>query len=203
MNRPESLEEVLEGYAVETPKGNDPEVLQEWIREYPEFADELMDFAATRSRIDHMPDPVLSPEDEGAARSRGAAAMKSVLGELADRESSRISDLIKTAEEKGLDRTVLAMKLDMSVTFLLKLNRRAIKAASIPQGLVEKISTELGVAAESVRTYFELPQRAAGSEFKASDRPESPDQEDFAKAVELDLHLSPGQKDSLLKLQKT
>ena len=74
-----NLDEVLEEYAAATPAGNDLKVLQSATEKYPQFADDLADFAAARAVVKHAPEEELTAEEEERLQESGLNNLRMVL----------------------------------------------------------------------------------------------------------------------------
>lgn len=198
MNKDVKLEDVLEGYAMDCPEGNDPQILRKWISEHPQFADDLRAFAADRSRIRHLPDPVLSDGEIAAAMRRGRAALHQVRQETAANAAS-INSLTKLAKDLGMKKGEFAKSVGLSLSLLMQLETRQVRPSTVPAKVVDRIARKLESAADAVRQFLELPQLAGEGNFKAESRPEGSPQEDFAEAVRKDRVLSDQEKRDLLE----
>lgn len=192
------LEDVLEGYAMESPEGNDPKVLRKWISDFPEFADDLMAFAADRSRVRHLPDPVLTDEETSGAMARGRSALL-MFREGSETRSASISSLTALAEQRGMKKGEFARTVGLSLSLFMQLEKRSVQPSTVPTKVIDRLAVKLETATEAIRAYLELPQMASPGNFKAEERPEESAQVDFAKAVELDPNLSDDQKRDLLE----
>ena len=191
-----TLSEVLEGYAIDTPDGNDQETLQRWMERHPEFARELMDFAAARAYVRNVDEGPM-PDEERYAEI-GLNALKEVLG----REATELSSLTATAEAKGWKKPEFAKKLGLSMSLLMYLEKRRVKIATVPKAIVAKIAELLETSEHAIAAYLSQPPSVAGeASFKSQTRPEEERQKDFADAVREDQSLSPGEKQDLLSLR--
>lgn len=197
MNNEATLQRVLESYAAETPEGNDNETLKKWMSRYPEYANDLMDFAAERAHMSHLPD---AESDEGELErflEHGRQKFRQLLN-TSKKKPSEISSLIGSAEEAGLDRSAFAKAVGLSISLVIYLEKRRVRAASVPSKVINGIAAAIGASAEAVRAYLELPEMAAGLNYKAEERPAEIGPKDFAEAVEQDQTLTPEEKKALL-----
>ncbi len=195
-----TLEDVLEAYAVETPNGNDAAVLNRWMKDYPAFADDLMDFAAGRSMARHLPDPVIPENEMAGYRESGLSMLREITG-TDKKKLFSISSLSEMAKESGLNKTAFASALEISVSLLMQLDKRYLIASSIPRRLIGRIAESLKTTEESVAAYLSGgPEFSAQASYKAESRPEKQDQKDFTKAVMDDPSLSEEQKNKLINL---
>ena len=187
-----TLTEVLEGYAIDTPVGNDQATLRRWMERHPDFADELMDFAAARAYVRNVGDEPLA--DEKRFAEIGADVLREVLG----REAAGIKSLTAAGEAKGWKKPEFAKKLGLSISLLMYLEKRRVRFATIPKGIVAKISELLETSEQAVAAYLSQPPLAGEASFKTKTRPEEERQKDFADAVREDQSLSANEKQALL-----
>ena len=189
-----TLTEVLEGYAVATPGGNDPEVLGRWIREYPQFADDLIDFAAARAEhraIDARP---FGEEDRSAE-----IGLNILKEQLRPREFAVPESLTAMAERKGWKKPEFAKRSGLSMSLLMYLEKRRLRFSTIPTKLIARLAELLETSEQAIAGYLALPPTTAGeANFKTPTRPDEVRQRDFADAVREDQALSAEEKRALL-----
>ena len=198
MSRYTELEDVLEGYAIETPEGNDPAILKKWMSDYPEYAEDLLAFAGDRSRIRNLPDPVLLESEIKASMVRSREALKAVRGSYAG-ETTSIGSLTERAEERGLNKESFAKAVGLSLSLIMYFEKRRLVAASIPDRLIKKTAEVLRSTKEAVEEYLHRPPVAGAASYKAESRPEDAPLKDFADAVKEDRDLTEDEKRSLLE----
>lgn len=185
------LGEVLESFmtSVDHP---DRESLERYVANYPQYAEELAEFAAEWLLLDAQvtpPQQVVGVDEKVMARSvmeRLRPALRKVQSghePLANPFEGRSPHELKTAATRiGLDTTLLA-----------KLKNRLILFETIPKNLIEQLAEELGVLAEAVAQWLGAPPRLQAARFKAEDKPSATRQESFSEAVERS-DLDPAQK---------
>ncbi len=191
-----TLSEVLEGYAIDTPEGNDQETLRRWMDTHPEFAAELMDFAAARAYARNVNEGPLP--DEARYAEIGLNALKEVLA----REATALNSMTAAAEAKGWKKPEFARKLGLSMSLLMYFEKRRVKIATVPKAIVAKLAELLETSENEIAAYLSQPPSMAGeASFKSKTRPEEGRQKDFADAVREDQSLSPSEKQDLLSLK--
>jgi hypothetical protein len=184
-------------------------LLSDFMRRYPHASRALEDFAAVESLIESAPDvesgTASAQRTEEAFVQRG---METAARLLAVRRSAQVAGetapplvgLKKEAEARGLTIQSLAAATQMTVSLLVKLDRRLIRFASIPRQAIEYIAAELGRSVETVAAYLQGdPQFASQASFRADTAPQLTNQQDFFEAVETDLQMSEDQKDEWRK----
>ncbi len=193
-----TLADVLEGYAVETPGGNDQNVLRKWLENYPQFASDLMDFAASRAVIKFAPEDELSAEEEKRYQEFGLNNLRAFLSNTTQTIPESLTDL---AKEKGLNKAKFASAVGVSLSLLMYLEKKRLEFSSIPQAIIKKISGVLETGEEIVSSYLnQTPDPAGGASFKTATRPEEVKLKSFPEAVREDQMLSAEEKKKLLDL---
>jgi transcriptional regulator with XRE-family HTH domain len=186
-------------------------LLSDFMRRFPHASRALEDCAAVESLIESSPDV-----ESGTAGSRRAEeafvqrGMETVARLLAARRVAQAAGeattplvgLKKEAEARGLTIQNLAAATRMTVSLLVKLDRRLIRFASIPRQAIERIAAELGRSVETVAAYLQGdPQFASQASFRADTAPQLTNQQDFFEAVETDLQMSEDHKDEWRKIK--
>src|SRR4051794_32407667 len=112
----EALERVLEEYGTSTDRP-DHASLVEWIRRYPEYEQELTEFAVAWSQIEHLPAAARPRDlDTDTLVLRGMSIFQSILHRKhAERSSEEaIDSIIATSARHGLALERLADQLDLN-----------------------------------------------------------------------------------------
>ncbi len=198
-----NLEEVLEEYGAATPSGNDLKILRSFTDSYPQFANDLSDFAAGRAVIRHAPEEELSDEEERRFQESGLKSLRMVLSSLNATSAAQnaLSSLVETAKAKGLNRSKFAAAIGLSTSLVMYLEKRRLVFASIPQKIVAKISEVLGTGEELISAYLDQPPEfASNTSFKTETRAENLAPKSFAEAVRDDQMLTPEEKRKLLDI---
>lgn len=198
MNEP-TLETVLEEYLTATPVGNDLKILQDFSDEYPNFAQDLEDFAAARAVGKHAPEEELSAEEEAQIEESGLVNLRSVLSSL--NSANLLPSLVETAKAKGMKRAKFASAVGLSTSLIIYLEKRRLDFATIPKKVVSKIAEVLETAEDSIANYLkQSPEYAVDMSFKTETRPEELSLKSFAEAVREDQVLTAEEKRKLLEL---
>ena len=167
------------------------ENLQEWVKRYPQYRRELVDFAAAwAEQLVLPPAPELGPEAEKALIDR---AMSYVLNVAYDRDVQKqqrdedddlVHSLTGEAQRVGMSAQDLAQACDLDLVLISKLNSRLINPETIPTRLVSLLGKLLRKSTEAIRVYFaKPPQAVAGKAFLALKKPRSAEQQSFLDAV--------------------
>ena len=195
-----TLTDVLEGYAIETPGGNDRNILQKWMENHPQFAADLMDFAAARAVIKFTSEEEFSAQDEKRYQEFGLNNLRSFLSKTNNSQMVPES-LTDLAKEKGLNKAKFASALGVSLSLLMYLDKKRLEFSTIPRAVIKKISDVLETGEEIVFSYLnQLPDLAGEASFKTTTRPEEVKLKSFPEAVREDQMLSAEEKKKLLDL---
>ncbi len=194
-----NLEEVLEEYAAQTPTGNDLKILQNFSEKYPQFADELEDFAAARAVVKHAPEEELTAEEKTNIQQTSLKNLRSVLSSL--NSANDLTSLVETAKARGLNRAKLAAALGLSTSLVIYLEKRRLAFATIPRKITAKIAEVLETKEDVIAKYLDQsPKFAADMSFKTETRAEELPPKSFADAVREDQTLTAEEKHKLLEM---
>ena len=194
-----NLQEVLEEYAIAAGTENDHQILRQMSHKYPQYAEDLQDFAAARAVLKYAPPAELSADDEAKQREIGRQNLTAVLSEL--NAAPALASLTDAAKAKGLNRAKFAAAAGLSVSLLQYLEKRRLDFVSIPKIIIAKVAEVLETNAETVANYLnQSPISAANASFKTETRPEQLQPKSFADAVREDQQLSAEEKRKLLEM---
>ena len=192
------LSEVLEEYTAATPLGNDLQILRRMSEQYPQFAEDLQDFAAARSVLRYAPEVEFSAEEESRYQKIGLQNLRSTLNSS---PQPSVKSLLEAAKAKNLNRSKFAAALGLSVSLLQYLEKRRLEYASIPPKIINRIAEVLELAEETVAKYLNMPPViATNASYKTQERPVQIKPKSFAEAVREDQQLSTEEKRKLLEL---
>lgn len=174
------------------------DILTEFMRRYPNHADELMNYAATASIVEHLSATQADAAQETAIVKRGMEIFSDLLAtqSTAIQGDAPLTSLCATAEAQGLTLPVFAAQTNLSILVLLKLERRLIRFASIPHAAIERIARTINQTHEAVAIYLQGERKfaPAAANFLAKETPQMPEAIDFYEAIEKDLMMNDSQK---------
>ena len=169
-----------------------PHPLKDWISRHPEYRADLVQWAADDPVMERA--EMLPSDPEGEARTLAIGLQ--VVAEMRARYETALPGLLTTARKRGLSTADLADRLALSEPLVLKLERRLIRAASLPGALIERLAEALQVGAHQVRNYLSQPPTlAASASYKADRAPQATRQQEFAQAVRNCSEMTAEQKD--------
>ena len=201
----EKLEDVLDAYVASDSGPNEP--LDEWIQRYPEYEQEIIEFAANWSLMKSMPPtPDAEELDKDTLVLRGMSVVQNLLHTKFSEDDSEsvvpFASLIEEGQACGLDPNQFAREAGLGILLLRKLDRRLIRYTSIPQGVIEGLATALHSKAAFVAAYLQQgPTFAAEAEHRSEQTPALTEQEDFFDAVHADSTIAPEHAARWLELE--
>ena len=167
------------------------ENLQEWVKRYPQYRWELIDFAAAwAEQLALPPAPEMGLEAEKALIDR---AMSYVLNVAYDRDEQiqghtesddPVHSLTGEAQHAGMNAQEFANACGLDLVLISKLNSRLIKPQTIPARLIGLLGQLLRKSTAEIAAYLAKPsETATGKAFLARGKPTSAAQQSFADAV--------------------
>jgi hypothetical protein len=173
----------------------DAETLEAFVRRYPQFAQELTQFA-----IDLAIESLLEPEEEPEVSidldnvdpviAKAMGAFQNGLKKNATETAGPQVDGQEAAANpfKDLSRETfraVAQKIGGTTAFLVKLRDRLIEPATIPQMFIQSAAQALGVSIEALNAYLKTPPTIglAAQHYKADGKPSIAGQQSFEDAL--------------------
>ena len=177
--------------------GADASTLNSLVQRFPQFEQELTEFAASRTLMHSMQpaDGTRMPSDDELV-ARGLRIVEPFLGIA---HGPPIRSLLTEATARGLSPQQLRAAVGLGTSVLMKLDRRLIRFGSIPGGAIEQIAAAIQRDVASVAHYLQQrPTFAPGAAFRAEQAPQLAEPEDFATAVRADPTMTPEERDRWL-----
>lgn len=182
-DEPMNLEEILDTVMLKEAKPTH-EALERWVALYPQLKAELAEFFATWAEQVSIPDETAIDEEKISSLLvshalnvvyRQTAAEPAV---VADAEATRLSKVIA---QRGMTEAEFAAQCNLDGRLVAKLDRRLIRAASIPALLIRLVARVLELRDAVVERLF-AAQPIPLHSYKAKKQPELKT-EDFLDAV--------------------
>ncbi len=158
------LDTVLAAFVESFPHAPTYEQLQPWLERYPDFVDDLTDYAITWGADEFFAaSPTMPPFDE-AVFARGLAIIQTVQDELA---RAPLTSLFTAAAQQERS---LATRVRIGQGVLAKLDAHAVYPETIPDALIDAIAAAIDRGAEAVREYLqpETGQDAGSESFRSA-----------------------------------
>ncbi|MFN7938340.1 MAG: hypothetical protein U0R19_33740 [Bryobacteraceae bacterium] len=161
-------EDVLFAFSVE-PK-HDRQTLENYLRRYPELAEELIDLSHEIRLVAEL------------GESEIEVVVDTPVTGVVETVQRRPEDLFN--DIKGATFRALATSLNVPSSILMALRDRLVVPSSIPVRFLNRLSNALGASVDAVQAYMEQPPTvAAALSFKADRKPSVPDQITFSELV--------------------
>ena len=191
----------------------DAELLDDFVRRFPQYADALTEFALELTMDALRPDPEVNTEatiDLDHVSPTVSRAMSRFHNRLhAVRQTAPTSNRVFTpevmdvpnpfAELSRISIRALADRIGANTVFVNKLRDRQIKPDTIPNGFLQYLADVLGITPDLLTAHFAGPSVSTSHQFyKAENKPESNLQQSFVEAVQSSA-LNEEQKHQLLR----
>jgi hypothetical protein len=193
----------------------DAELLDEFARLYPKYADALTEFAIELAidSLMHRSDEEDVPADADAISDVVSRVMSQFENQLFERRQARAATPPARAATASVENPFAALdrqgfrslvsQLDVNSAFLSKLRDRTIEPISIPKAYCRHLAQEMDEDAEAMVAHLYAPQEsvAAGRQlYKAEGKPAATARQSFEEAVKTS-GLSEEQQRRLLSFQ--
>ncbi len=212
MNRPiepHTLEEVLDAYVAASERPS-REILQEWIKRYPQFSQELTEFTIAWSQTEHFPKKKGQEKDPKARIQIGMeiarqAYEQAVAAKKANQDQSKppILSFFREGRQLGFSSEMLAQQLNLPVTVLSRIENRFLLVDTIPDRLIESLAQILQRTEAEIRVFLSggpvVPQALR---LKSHQAPKISQQQIFFDIIRTDNTISEEQRAYWLSFEK-
>jgi len=198
----EHLEDVLHAYLA---AASDPNyaTLNEWVRRYPYYEQELTEFTVARNLLHTLPEPVVTEQAEAELMNFGKGMIQSLVSTARGTRkqvNSPLTSLLAAGSAIGLKLPDIAKRTRLSAALVRKLDRRLFRFTTLPREIIEELGRVLKQETNTIARYLQLPPTlAAGASYRAEQAPKLAEAEDFAAALKNDLSISPEDRDYWLQ----
>ena len=167
------------------------ENLQGWVKRYPQFRRDLVEFAAAWAEQLVLPQgPEIGPEAEKVMVDRAmshvlnAAYSRDVQAQEQAANDEPIVNLIGEAQRAGMNVQQFAEACDLDLALMSKLNNRQFEPESIPLELTRRVGQLLQRPSAIIAAHLAKPPQAVTSKaFLSHGKPKSAALQSFADAV--------------------
>lgn len=204
-----SLEEVLDAYVAAATKPS-REILAEWVKRFPQYADELADFTVAWIQTEHFPENAEVPIDAKARNKIGLEIARRVyerrIAEVDMQTTnghSRLDSLLKAGTEAGLSADQLKDEFNLSMAMMRKIENRFFLVETIPADLIQRMAQTLKRNIQEVLSYLnQEPMISPGLRLKSQQPPKIGQKENFYDALRKDDALTEDQRTYWLSFEK-
>jgi hypothetical protein len=197
-----SLEDVIDAYVVSSADSGE-DTLDTWVESYPQYANELRDFAAHYKLFRRLPERAYTAEEEELINTRAASVVQNLLyrrraGVATSNEE--VTGLINEAEMQNLSLEQFAEATGLSASIIAMLDRCQVRYESIPRKVIDNIAQVIRKAASGVATYLQGEMRLQPAHYRADEAPRAARLQEFSALVAIDPELSAAQRKQWLEL---
>lgn len=201
----ETLEDVLNDYVDSTPVPNHA-TLAEWVKRYPQYANDLTEFTVSWMRMETLP---AAPDWAEADAERLVQAGRDAQHRGIQATNIEQPDVVEPpilngiiAAAGGLSLSQIAARVGLGEGVVRQLDRRLIKSDSVPAKAIEAIATAIQVPQIAVVRYLEGGAKlATGAQYRSEQAPRLAEPENFFDAVRNDRRMSQELKERWLALE--
>jgi hypothetical protein len=176
----------------------DADLLDDFARRYPQYADALTEFAIELAidSLMHRSDEEDVPADADAISAVVSRVMSQFENQLYERRQARAATPPARAATASVENPFAALdrqgfralvsQLDVNSAFLSKLRDRTIEPISIPRAYCQHLAQEMDEDADAMAAHLYAPQEsvAAGRQlYKAEGKPAATTRQSFEEAV--------------------
>lgn len=193
------LRDVLEEYANAANGVGDEKTLRQMTEKYPQFREDLYDFAGLTAIERHAPEVSMSEAEYEKFEKRGLENLNNFLNR---KNAETLKSLTTAAKILGMKKSVFAETLGMSLSLMNYFEKRRLEFATIPQHIIKKIAETLKTTENAIAEYLQIaPDFMGQADYKSADRPDEINrQKSFDEAVEEDSNLTTEQKRKLIEM---
>jgi hypothetical protein len=204
-----SLEEVLDAYVAATTKPS-REKLAEWVKRFPQYADELADFTVAWIQTEHFPENREMSVDPNTRNHIGMEMARRVYERrIAEHDAqtsyvhSHLDSLLKAGTEAGLSADQLKDEFNLSMVMMRKMENRFLLSETIPADLIQRMAQTLKRNIQEVLSYLnQEPMIPDGVRLKSHQSPKIGQKESFFDALRKDDSLNEDQRTYWLSFEK-
>jgi hypothetical protein len=192
-----SKELILEEFALAVSENDSHETVKRFMKRYPEYAEDIMDYAVALLISKHAPAEAFLDEQEHDDFLKQA---QNIFSKTSSPSAVEISSLDSKLHELNIGIEEFRKKTGLTRFVLHNLDQKLVDVSSIPPKVVRKLSEALKVSADSLNQYLSGGFRNAHSmNFKAFIAPTSSDRISFEEVLNQDPSLTDEERSKLLE----
>ncbi len=180
-----SLESVLDAFSVETDAGSS--TLTRYLRQYPEYADDLIDLSRELSRALNDDDAPLSSPERAAIDVAWSRYATAIAPKIADPFAALASDQSRA----------LAQRLGVPRQVITALRERRVSPSSVPRRFLQRLAEAMTSSVAELEAFWAQGQVVGARSYKADEKPSAVTQVSFEQVL-LDANVPAETRDALL-----
>jgi hypothetical protein len=180
------------------------DILEEWVKRYPEYSSELREFDAYWRLSESVPQSTYTEEEEESLVARASSVIQNIIfhqrkGAGATAPEA-LSSLIDESESQGMSLEEFAAAAEMSEPMVMVFDRKQVRYETIPRKAIENFARALGKLFDTVNSYLKGEMQLAPAHYRADAAPKAVKKYDFSFIVNIDQMLTDEAKEEWLKL---
>lgn len=208
------FDDLINDFFADLEMGERSQVLENYIKDFPEFEIDLLEAAAFKQTVSEMPEYEYSQAEEEKLNLRTNSVVQNLLykyrqaslnvqAAIEESDSSTpIVNLFDEIKQKGYTVKTFAPKARLSETVIEAFNTREVSYSSIASQAIKNVASELGRSFRDVSNYLLQAANPEPMHARADESPRFSSQMDFFELIATDPDLSEEDKQYWLA-QKT
>lgn len=196
------FDDLINDFFADLETGDENQVLENYIKDFPEFETELMEAAAYKRTVSEISEREYSQEEEEKLTLRTNSIVQNILYKHRQRDLSvkvevinadyfaPIESLFGEIEKKGFTVKTFAPKARLSETVIEAFNTREVRVGSIVRQAIKNIASVLMVPVQIVDDYVSKFANPEPMHARADESPRFNTQMEFLELIATDPDLS-------------
>lgn len=200
------FDDLLNDFFAELETGDESRILEEYIRDFPEFEADLIEAAAYKRTVSELPEREYSKEEEESLNLRTSSIVQNLLYKYRLNDSANqaqteevadilpLVDLKAEIKQKGFTVKSFAKAAGLSETIIDAFHTKEVLFSSIKRKAIENVASVLGLPILVVKNYLQLNATPELSHLKADEPPCFSSKMDFSELIATDPDLTDDEK---------
>lgn len=196
------FDDLLNDFFVSLETCDENQVLEDYIKDFPEFEAELLEAVAYQRTVSEMPDYEYSNEEEETINLRTQSIVQNLLYEYRQKDLAQQSeekkvdeiysvvDLVEVIEGKGFTLQTFAKITRLPEDIIETFNNREVRFGSIARQAIRNIASALQVPVEAIDEYLEKNPKLQMMHARSDEPIQFPSQMEFIEIIEYDPDIS-------------
>lgn len=207
------FDDLIDDFFAALETGDESKVLEDYIKDFPEFEIDLLEAAAYKRTVSEMPDHEYTKEEEESLDLRTRSIVQNILYKYRQNDPSQpqvaeeqkpdtlyeITDLYDEIKKIGFTDEDFFEKTRLSETVIDAFNSRQVRYDSIVRGAIHIMSDVLNLPVVAFENFLRKIPVLRAMHMKADKTPEFQAQMEFLKLIDTDPDLSEEDKNYWLQ----
>ena len=203
------FDDLIDDFFASLETGDESRVLENYVRDYPQFETDLLEAAAYKRTVSEIPEREYSKEEEEKLTLRTNSIVQNLLYKYRQSDPAKqalkekiddvavappIIDLIEEIERKGFTTKTFARAVRLPEDVIDVFNTREVRYGSIVRQAIKNVAAALGFPEINIDNYLLLNANPPPMYAKADEPPRFVSQMEFLEIIEYDPDLSDDDK---------